>query len=262
MFGKNKVFLFQAPMQKKVTKSINTTYEYKVQVIVCGSYAQDVIAAMDHPELAMTKEQDIYAFQYSRKGRINGEITVTINSNMNYQEARKKKKKDVIFEHQDDIAAEISSSESPLDSYELCEPDFQSNLGTYVVIAGEDNQEASHIANELNTKLGNSKVIQYTVLMYPARIEGNSMVWGGSEIIRNCPVAPLIQYCANIKNSAKPLGKSTIKTLHTGADNHANNLKQEFFDQIKAEIMKEFETTLHHHADDYFQNNDRKCTIM
>jgi hypothetical protein len=264
MFSKrNKQFLFQEPLSKTEKKSLEQRYEYNAQVIICGAHAKEVIAALKDLKSDVANEKDTYAFRFRQSGTVNIEVTVDVKSDVKYQETHKKKIAEHTFDHKDIINKDSATIQSYSRSYEICEPDFQTDGNLFVAVASKDNDETKKIISQLGTKLANRDVSDWILSLHPdeSKDGGYSFTFGYAEIYDL--KGPVTQCCISNNDNYASIAKTIEEKLKKSAKAHIDNLEKGMVNQTSGGIMKEFEDTLHKKADEFFAEKERGgCVLM
>lgn len=257
---RTKPFLFNAPLHKEQKKSLKKDYDHKIQVLVCGSHAREVMLALGKFESVAANENNTYAFCYRTHGHAEINVKLDYSTRVEYKETRDKKKREADFKHDDNIEKQSESSNLSANSLELCAPDFQSNMETILLIAGENKDETNGYIDDLSVKLKNANVLRCNLLTFPENSEAGSSSWSTGGLHYN-PWS-ITHLMLERKGFAKSLADSLIESCKKAADAYINNLEKQVVDEVKKEILGEFEQTIHQQADEYFEKHKGPCSIM
>ncbi len=86
----------------KKTAAQEIPIDFSTQVIVCGSLSNKFWAGVNEGKLEYNEEERFPAFLFSKKGTIDIQTDITLNSSIDYKESHKRKKERKIdFKHQD-----------------------------------------------------------------------------------------------------------------------------------------------------------------
>jgi hypothetical protein len=246
MFRKNKVFLFQQPLENAITRRIDQNFNHRTQVIIYGSLANDVMKDVikKKKDLLINEDRDIYAFQKIVDGSINATLTVSCKSEIKYQETRKKQHKTTIktvdCKHDDEFNQNNSMITGNTSQFLNCEPKFDSEMKTLIYIVGKDEEENNSILQKLKDipNMDNN-----TITMCHLYKNGEASFSSNNTKIQ---VNHYTTY------SIHTVAKDILERIEKCTDFYIENLINEKTNNIKTEILQGFQNTLDEKADVFF----------
>lgn len=253
MFSKHNNFFFKEPLQKQDSESLTTDYAHTVQLIFCGSLAQNVINALD-PKITVDVAEDLHALQYCTTGKITIDAKVNVYSDINYHETRKRKQKSIAFDHQDKVLKSQTSSNAATHFFAKSDPNFKSDLQTYLVIAAEDKAEIDNNLKALHATIANQD--RHGIIKCMVMSKDWNVLWRGDS---NWPM----DFCkVDKENATSDFAKHLKNELKENSHKYIKNIEQELYDKIYEKIINEFKNTVLDKADQFFNEHKRKCSIV
>ena len=246
MFRKNKIFLFQQPLENAITRRIDQHFHHTTQVIIWGSLANDVMQDIikKEKELTISEHRDIYAFQKIVEGTIDSKLTVSCTSNINYQETRKKHhkktEKKVDYKPDDQFGQNNPMATCYTSQFHSCEPKFDSEIKTLIYIVGKDEEENNAILDKLKDI---PNISNHTITMCHLFKDGE---------IRFDSNSAKMQVNNYATYSIHTVAKDILASIEKFTASYIESLISEETNKIKTEILQGMQNTIDAKADEFF----------
>jgi hypothetical protein len=252
MFLRKRNFSFQglATVQKKQT--IKENFERRIQIIVSGSHAKEIVQGLDKSNFQNIENNNIYFVQHACKGTIDLTLDIDLSSTVSYKEPRNPKKQNkTLFQHDDMIKPHRSFTNGYTSSFTHCSQDLQSHLTTYVFIVGKDNQECETMTRELKNKLQNCSVLKWMIARYPNSTGASTLFQFPSD--SKCIVSPVMNFCINTDNIVSVFLKSIPDVINIDMSTFLDHMAEKAIEEMKNKMIDELQESLHQKAIAHFK---------